>query len=152
MPKFADILSSGILFVLGLVLVLYLIPAEIALPDYEVTMSPRLLPYICAIAITSLSLMLLITQFFDSSRSNEKSLSDWFTARESWALTTITALFVFCILLFEYVAPVAAGAVLIFGSQLILGERNPITLVVMPATLLLGAYLLFYKVLGTVVG
>lgn len=152
MPKFADILSSGVLLVFGLVLVFYLIPAEIALPDYEVTMSPRLLPYICAIAIIGLSLMLLIARLLEPSRLNEKSLSDWFTAREGWALTSITALFIICILLFQHVAPVVAGAVLIVGTLLVLGERNPVTLVVMPVTLLLGAYLLFYKVLGTAIG
>ena len=140
------------MLIFGLGLILYLIPAEIAFPDYDVTMSPRLLPYLCAGAIDGLSLLLVVARLLKAPRSDEPRFKVWFTANEFWSLTTITGLFVVCILLFVYVAPIAAGATLIVGALLILGERNPITLVVMPCVLLLGAYLLFYQVLGTAIG
>lgn len=152
MPKLADMLSGVIVLVFGLSLVLYFIPTEIALPDYEVTMSPRLLPYLCGIAIIGLSLALVVGQLLQAPQKGERSLTDWFRAREAWSLTTITGLFVVCIVFFQFVAPAAAGWALIVGALLILGERNPITLVVMPVALLLGAYLLFYDVLGTAIG
>ena len=53
--------------------------------------------------------------------------------------------------LFLTVGVLAASVVLVVGALLILGERRPVTLVLMPLCLIGGAYLLFYRLLGTAI-
>ncbi len=152
MPKSADLISSTILLAFGLALVFFIIPNQIDLPDYEVTMSPRLLPYICGIAIIVLSTILIVQRLIERFGEFEPPIEGWFSAAEIKALGGVAGLFVICIALFVYIAPLVSGAVLVVGLLALFGERNLVTYIAMPAALLLGTYLIFYQVLGTAIG
>ena len=67
------------------------------------------------------------------------------------ALARIGAVFALSLALYDWVSPLAAGATLVAGSLLALGERRPLVIVLMPSALLLALWLLFYKVLGTAI-
>ena len=152
MPKNADLISSTLLLAFGLSLIFFVIPGQIALPDYEVTMSPRLLPYLCAGAISVLSINLIIQRLFKQDEALEADKKGFLSLEEAKALGGITGLFAICIGLFVYVAPVAAGAVLVIGLLALFGERNLVIYVAMTGALLVSTYLIFYQILGTAIG
>ncbi len=152
MPKRAELISSGVLLAFGLLLVFFIIPNQIGLPDYEVTMSPRLLPYICAIGIIVLSGSQIIQHLLARHRDSGVPFKGWFTAAEGKALVGIAGLFIICIALFIHAAPIVAGGVLVVGLLALFGERNILIYVALPTALLLATYLIFYQVLGTAIG
>ena len=65
--------------------------------------------------------------------------------------SAVGAIFALSVALFSWVSPLAAGAVVVAGSLLVLGERRPWMILGMPVLLLLALWFLFYKVLGTAI-
>jgi len=48
--------------------------------------------------------------------------------------------------------PLVAGAVLVIGATLMMAERHPLALILLPAGALGAGWLLLYRILGTSVG
>ncbi|MEC7259864.1 MAG: hypothetical protein VXW58_18800, partial [Pseudomonadota bacterium] len=67
------------------------------------------------------------------------------------AFAAIMGLFAVSVALFLLVNALAASLVLIVGALLILGERRPLILLLMPLCLIGGTWLFFTRVLGTAI-
>ncbi|WP_158972217.1 tripartite tricarboxylate transporter TctB family protein [Chachezhania sediminis] len=147
--KRADLVSGLVLAAFGVVMLAVVIPAQIE-PAPDGYVSPRLVPNLAMIVIVALSL-LLVLQSLPKSEETPKAGTPVFFARDWVALAKISGVFAASLVLFWLGSPLAAGAVLIAGTLLLLGERRPVILVGMPAGLLLAVWALFYKLLGTVI-
>ncbi len=145
----ANVVSGIVLALFGLVMLFAVIPWQID-PGPEGMVSPRLVPSMMMVLIVALSAILIASNM----RAPQDGLPEPglpLTWGELVALAKIGAVFTVAILLFVFVSPLAAGAALIVGSLVALGERRPLVLVLMPAVLLLALWALFYKVLGTAI-
>jgi hypothetical protein len=105
-------------------------------------------PNLAMIVVTGLTLLLVVKslrQVDDSPWGRMKV----FSRGEMIALLKIGAVFAVSLAAFLLGAPLVAGIVLVAGTLLLLGERRPLILVLMPAGLLLAIWALFYKLLGS---
>jgi hypothetical protein len=143
----ANILSGVILIVFGGAMLLFIIPAQIE-EGPEGMMSPRLVPQMMMALIMGLSLLLVLSNL---RAAPEPDAAPPFTRPELIASAALLGLFAAAVALFLTVGVLAASVVLVVGALLILGERRPATLVLMPLCLIGGAYLLFYRLLGTAI-
>lgn len=144
----ANVVSGVVLALFGLLMLFVVIPAQIE-PGPDGIVSPRLVPNMMMILVIALALLLIVT--------NLRAPAGWMpdpvpiTWSELAALVKIGAVFAVSIGLYLLVSPLAAGAALIVGALVVLGERRPVVIVLMPAALLLVIWVLFYKVLGTAI-
>ena len=143
----ADLISGIVLAVIGLVTIFFVIPWQIA-PGPAGYMSPRLVPTLMMALITSLSLLMVIRNL--KPKGDERS-EPVFTRDDGLAVLRIGGLFAVALALYAWVSPLAAGIALVGGGLLVLGERRPWVLILMPAGLLVAVWALFYKVLGTAI-
>ncbi len=142
-----NIVSGIVLAVVGLLTIFVLIPWQIA-PGPEGYMSPRLVPTMMMALITGLAALLVVNNIRAGAEPDEPQP---FTRAEMLAVGKIGGLFAISVALYLWVSPLAAGAALVAGALLVLGERRPLVIVLMPAGLLLAIWVLFYKVLGTAI-
>ncbi|GHG95578.1 tripartite tricarboxylate transporter TctB family protein [Pseudodonghicola xiamenensis] len=147
--KRADLVSGLVLTAFGVVMLAVVIPAQIE-PAPDGYVSPRLVPNLAMIAITALSLLLVLKNL-PKSEDTPQVRAPVFSGREWVALIKIAGVFAVSLGLFWLGSPLAAGATLIVGALFLLGERRPLLLIGMPAGLLLAVWALFYKLLGTVI-
>ncbi len=141
----ANIISGICLAVFGLVMLFAVIPWQIPEGPPGI-MSPSLVPTLSMSVIVLLSILLIAVNV--RSRADETA-DAVISSSEYWALGKIAALFLAGLLIFYVAGPLAASIVLIAGGLLLLGERRPLVLVVLPLALIGAVYLLFYQVLGT---
>lgn len=148
--KHANAVSGVVLTLFGLVTLFIVIPWQIE-PGPKDIMSPRLVPSMMMIIIIALSALLTLTNV-RAIRLNPQEASKPPVSRfELMALLKIGAVFALAIMLYLLVSPLAAGAALVIGTLIVLGERRPLVLILMPTALLLAIWFLFYKVLGTAI-
>ncbi|KEJ94250.1 hypothetical protein SUH3_07670 [Pseudosulfitobacter pseudonitzschiae] len=147
--KRADLISGIVLAVFGLMMLAFVIPLQIeqAPTGY---VSPRLVPNLAMIIIVGLS-GLLIVKSLRKAGAPPLLPDAVFSRSELIALLKVSAVFIVALVLFWLGTPLGAGIVLIAGTLVLLGERRPLILVLMPAGLLLAIWVLFYKVLGTAI-
>jgi len=151
----ANVVSGIVLAVFGLVMLFAVIPAQID-PGPEGIVSPRLVPNMAMILITVLSVFLVVTNLRAASLRAGETGPDAepsmpISRSEIVALLKLGAVFAVALALYLFVSPLAAGAGLVIGTLVALGERRPVVIVLMPTVLLLAIWLLFYKVLGTAI-
>lgn len=145
----ANVVSGVALALFGLVMLLFVIPAQID-PGPEGIVSPRLVPSMMMILVTALAVLLVVT----SRRGTGGGAAEGapiISRSELAALLELGAVFALALGLHLLVSPLAGGAALVVGALLALGERRPLVLVLMPAGLLLALWLVFYEVLGTAI-
>lgn len=145
----ANIISGGLLAVICAIVLFAVIPWQIDEGPAGM-MSPRLVPSMMMIAVIALSLLLVFTNLKPDPESKEYQPSP-FSRAEMLALLKIGGVFALAIALYLWLSPLAAGAALIIGTLLVLGERRPLVIILMPSLLLFGIWALFYKVLGTAI-
>ncbi|MBT6275395.1 MAG: tripartite tricarboxylate transporter TctB family protein [Chromatiales bacterium] len=146
----ANIISSSVLLVFSLALLFWLIPWQVE-ETFDGQVSPRLLPQICAIGIGLLSAVMLFSNLFGADSKPKTDDAPPITRVEARAMFAIGGLLGLGILLFTWVGPLIACAVLIVGIMVVMGERRPLPIILIPSVLLGGAYVLFYEVLGTAI-
>ncbi|WP_193183333.1 tripartite tricarboxylate transporter TctB family protein [Nisaea sediminum] len=144
----ANVLSGVVLAVFGLVMLVVVIPAQIG-PGPEGMMAPSLVPSMMMILVIVLSLLLTFNNMKAKPENADDELPVPISRGEFAALLKLGAVFAAAIALYLWVSPLVAGAALIVGALLALGERRPLVIVAMPTALLLAIWFLFYKVLGT---
>ena len=120
---------------------------------YAGQVSPRLLPQICAVGIGLLSLVLIAGSIRTSVSVQSLPVVDrwpisWFELR---AMLVIGGLLAVAIWLFTMIGPIPASIILVCGILFAMGERRILPFVLIPTVLLVGSYLLFYKLLGTAI-
>ncbi|MEJ8573554.1 tripartite tricarboxylate transporter TctB family protein [Microbaculum marinum] len=145
----ANVVSGVVLALFGLLMLLVVIPAQIE-QGPEGVVSPRLVPNMMMFLVTVLSVVLVLTNYRPP-QDQEPEEPIPVSLPELAALVKIAAVFAVSVGLYLLVSPLAAGAALVVGSLVVLGERRPVVIVMMPAALLIGLWLLFYKVLGTAI-
>lgn len=139
------------MFAFGIVMLAYVIPQEIV-EGGDYTISPALLPEICAVGITALS-ALLVAKAVSRRRNGSGDPADTEETRPMpWtpalvALTTVTA----AVVIFRVIHPAPAVLFLVAALMLYMGERRWFFVAGLPVVLLGLGYLLFYEVLGLVV-
>lgn len=145
----ANVVSGVLLSLFGLVMLVVVIPWQIEAGPADM-MSPRLVPQIMMVTVTALALLLIVTNLRADPDETVAAASP-ISRSELAALAKIGAIFAVSLALYEWVSPLAAGAALVAGTLLALGERRLLVIVLMPSALLLALWLLFYKVLGTAI-
>ena len=171
----SDFIASIILILTGIVFYFIIIPQEIILED-EAIIGPDLLPNICVILISFLSILL----FFKSIKKqdlqgqknnkvkvnsdkeklddeqNNKSLMpgvpSQFTLIEVRRVFLLSLTIFISILLFTYVDVLISSIFLILGCCIVCGLRKIWIILALSVGLILLAYFLLYQVLGTAVG
>lgn len=141
----ANLISGAALQIFGIALAFVIIPLQIE-ESTDATISPRLLPQICAWALIFLSALLVVNTV--RHRPVVQQVSP-ISLPAFWAMVAISGVFVVGIILFLYTGPLWSSAVLVVVPMLLMGERRPVLLVAIPACLILAAYGLIYQVLGT---
>ena len=144
----ANVVSGVVLAVFGIAMLFAIIPWQIE-PGPQGMMSPRLVPGMMMAFVTVLAALLVINNL-RAEPDLEGDVSP-ISRGELLALIRIGAIFALSVALFSWVSPLAAGAVVVAGSLLVLGERRPWMILGMPVLLLLALWFLFYKVLGTAI-
>lgn len=148
--RWANIVSGVVLAVVGLLAIFVVIPWEVA-PGPAGYMSPRLVPIMMMALVTGLSALLVVNNLRAPADDGESEQPQPFTRAEMLAAAKIGVVFAISVALYLWVTPLAAGAALVVGALLVLGERRPLVIVLMPAGFLLAIWVLFYKVLGTAI-
>ena len=148
MPK-SDLISGIVLMLFGLVLLFYVIPTQTS-EGGDATISPALLPQICAVGIAGLAMLLTFRAVGNLRRrvaaGKTVPMSEW------WSALAVTLGVTVSVALFVWVNPAVAAGLLMVGLMLFMGERRVGFLIGIPLVLLVGAWFLFYKVLGTAIG
>ena len=161
----SDFVASIILFLTGIIFFFIIIPQEIVLED-EAIIGPDLLPNICIILITFLSALLFLKSIKKETKkdiNNEESNSVYknsmllkvkseFTLVEIRRVVFLSLSIFISILLFTYIDVLIASIFLLLSSCLVCGLRKIWIILSLSSGLLLLAYFLLYKVLGTAVG
>ena len=145
-----DLISGLVMFVFGIVMLLYVIPNEIV-EGGDYTISPALLPQICAVGITGLA-ALLIVKAVTTGRSGEAAAAEEEGRPMPWgpalaALAAVTA----AVAIFRVAHPAPAVLFLVAALMLYMGERRWYFVIGLPVALLAIGYVLFYEILGQVV-
>ena len=161
----SDFIASIVLILTGIVFYFIIIPQEIIVED-EAILGPDLLPNICIILISFLSVLL----FFKSIKIDEKkennnedkiSVHDnpmilngksEFTLIEIKRVFLLSLTILISILLFTYVDVLISSIILILGCCLVCGLRKIWIILSLSISLISLAYFLLYHVLGTAVG
>ncbi len=147
MPK-SDLIAGIILTVFGLTSLFVLIPTQTSAAG-DATISPALLPQICAIGITGLAILLTLRA---AGRLRRGLPAGQVVTKEEWlASGAVVGAVLGAIALFKFVNPMVGADFLIVGLMMYMNERRIWVLIAIPALLLIGAWVLFYRVLGTAI-
>jgi putative tricarboxylic transport membrane protein len=144
----SDFISGIALLGFGLVFLLFVIPFDIEAGP-EGVLPPSLVPNLMMGLIVFLSLILIVKNRRRPEGENAEDEHSPISSPEMKAVVWVVVLMASSILLFLWGGALPAAVVLVVGLMLAMGERRPLPLVLTPASLMLGAYLLFYQLLGT---
>lgn len=163
----SDFIASIILIFTGIIFYFIIIPQEIVLED-EAVIGPDLLPNMCIILITFLSLLLFIKSIKKQklTRKINKQLTDngvnnnlaFLNTRSDFSIIEVKRVFflslsiLISILLFVYVDVLISSIFLILSCCIVCGLKKIWIIISLSSGLILLAYFLLYKVLGTAVG
>ena len=161
----SDFITSIILIFTGVTFYFIIIPQEIVLED-EAIIGPDLLPNICIILITFLSVLLFfksIKKEIQNENNNEENSTIYdnpmmLKVKSDFSIIEIKRVFLLSlsilisILLFIYVDVLISSIFLILSCCVVCGLKKIWIITSLSAGLILLAYFLLYQVLGTAVG
>ena len=163
----SDFFASIFLFFTGIIFYFIIIPQEIVLEDQAV-IGPDLLPNLCIILITFLSVLLFFKSIKKGNQdeiNNEKLIDEegdnnrmlletriGFSPIEIKRVSFLSFSILISILLFTYVDVLTSSIFLILSTCLVCGLKKIWVVISLSAGLLSLAYFLLYQVLGTAVG
>ena len=163
----SDFIASIFLFFTGIIFYFIIIPQEIVLEDQAV-IGPDLLPNLCIILITFLSVLLFFKsikkgnqdeindeKLIDEEGDNNRILLETrigFSPTEIKRVSFLSLSILISILLFTYVDVLVSSIFLILSTCLVCGLKKIWVVISLSAGLLSLAYFLLYQVLGTAVG
>lgn len=147
MPK-SDVIAGISLTLFGMLALFVLIPNQTS-SGGDASISPALLPQICAAGITGLAMLLTARAAGRLSRGLPAGQT---VPNAEWLASAVVIVVVAAsIAIFKFINPAVAAGLLIVSLMLFMGERRPWFLIGIPAVLLIGAWFLFYRVLGTAI-
>lgn len=142
----ADILIASILICFVAAALFLVVPAQIP-EGFGGALSPRLVPQAALWGILALALVILVR----AARGHSAGI-DRIARSELLALIAVPALMLGATWLLPFVGPLGAGALLVAGGGLLMGERNPLMLAAQTGGMLLLGYVLIYVILGSSIG
>ncbi|MCB1362102.1 MAG: hypothetical protein H6899_10575 [Rhodobacter sp.] len=144
-----ETLTGLVLALFAGVMLVWIIPAEIP-RGVAGQLSPRLVPQVAVSGILVLGLWIagaaLVGGRLPAHRPGP------FSRPELVALVVLPALVLASIWVLALAGPVPAGVLLVAGAALLMGERRPVALILLPAGSLTLGWVLLYRILGTTVG
>lgn len=143
--RHSDVIVGAVLACFAGIMLLVVVPAQIP-EGFAGMLSPRLVPQLALGGIGLLGLG-VIAQGLRGAGHEVR-----FSGAELRALLAIPALLLAGLAVLSWFGPVAAGGLLVIGAALLMGERNPLSLLAQAGAMLGLGYLLLYVVLGTRVG
>ena len=146
----ANFVSGIVLLAASALFWFWLIPTQIEAHVGD-EVSPRLLPQICVLGVGFLSCLLIFNNSPWRGGAHAETGSSPISRAEFRALLVISASIAAAIFLFSSFGPVVASLFLTTSVLFAMGERRPLPFILIPACLISGAYLLFYKLLGTAI-
>jgi hypothetical protein len=147
MPR-SDLIAGVSLTVFGLLTLFVLIPTQTS-SGGDASISPALLPQICAIGITGLAILLT---FRSAGKLKRGEAAGQEVPNAEWQSSVAVIIAVVAgVLIFKFIHPALATALMIAGLMLYMEERRIWLLVGLPAVLLVSAWYLFYEILGTAI-
>ncbi len=146
--RIANLASGVSLIIFGGIMLWLIIPTQIEEAGPGM-MSPGLLPQMMVWLIIGLSVLLVATNLSAPASPDAKSAP--ITRDELIAFLKIGGVFGAALILFVTTGPLLAGTALIVGTLIVLGERRPLVILLMPMGLIGATYLLFYRLLGTAI-
>ena len=161
----SDFIASIVLILTGIIFYFIIIPQEIIVEDQAI-LGPDLLPKICIILISFLSVLLFFKSIKTDKKkenNNEDKISDdddpmILKVKSEFSLIEIKRVFLLSltilisILLFTYVDVLISSIFLILGCCLVCGLKKIWIILSLSFGLIFLAYFLLYQVLGTAVG
>ncbi len=144
----SDVIAGVLLTIFGLITLSVLIPTQTSSAG-DASISPALLPQICTVGITGLAVLLTLRAV---GRLRRGLAAGQAVPNAEW-LSSIAVIVAVAasIVLFKFINPAVGAAFLIVGLMLYMNERRLWLLIGIPAVLLIGAWFLFYRVLGTAI-
>lgn len=134
---------------LAAVSLIWVIPAEIP-HGIAGQLSPRLVPQVAVAGILALGLWIAGAALLGGRIPAHRPGP--FSRGELLAMVALPALVLASLWVLGLGGPLPAGALLVTGAALMMGERNPLALILLPAGSLGLGWLLLYRILGTTVG
>lgn len=143
--------KDDILIALGLIcfavaMLFFVMPAQIP-EGFGGALSPRLVPQVALWGILLLALVILVRAWCGFGPG-----IGGIARSELLALFAIPALMLGATWLLPLAGPLGAGALLVAGGGILMGERNPLVLAAQTGGMLLLGYLLIYVILGSSIG
>ena len=142
----ADILIATILICLVAAALGWVVPAQIP-EGFGGALSPRLVPVAALWGILGLALVILTRAWRGAGAPVDR-----IARSQVLALIAVPALMLGSTWLLVLAGPLGAGALLVAGGGLLMGERNPLVLLALTAGMLGIGYLLIYVILGSSIG
>jgi hypothetical protein len=142
----SNLITGAVMSIFGLFTLLYIIPTQTSEAG-DATISPALLPEICALSISILGALLAIMSL---NQLRAGATSDESPIKRDDLISAVFVLLAigFSSAVFILVNPALASLILVLSLMLYMGERRLPLLVAIPTTLTLAGYLLLYEVLG----
>jgi len=144
--KKADIISSGLVTLFGLMLIFFIIPNWVpTILDGDYGLRAKDMPNVAAISITALAALFFIysLRMQSQTEADKPPLN-----RQNWVFLFQIALFLlFVVAIFEWVGFLAAGPVTIGGFMIMMGERRPLHVGATAIGVTVGIWLFFWQLL-----
>ena len=145
--KKADIISSGLVTLIGLMLLFVIIPIWVpTILDGEYGLRAKDMPNVAAISITGLAVLFFIYSLKTKDRSSADSSSP-LTRQNCLYLFQIALFMLFVVAIFEWIGFLVAGPITIGGFMIIMGERRPLHVGGTAIGVTLGIWLFFWQLL-----
>lgn len=139
-------LVGGVVVLAAVGAALGIVPTQIP-RGYAGMLSPRLVPVLALTGIVLLGLVIVVQAL------RRPPVAPVRLSRTEWiGFVAIPTILLLALWLLSLVGPVVAGAGVVIGAALVMGERNPVMLLAQAAGLLAVGYVLLVLVLGTTVG
>ena len=150
--KTADIISCGLVTVIGLALLFVIIPGFVPVeagPGFG--LAATTMPNVAIITLTTLAAMFCIHRVRDRHPEAETDKEEDTVApipRKSWLFLLRGSLFLIAVTaLFEWVGFLAAGPLTIGGFMIMMGERRPVPIVLTSVCATVVTWLFFWQFL-----
>lgn len=145
----SNLISGAVMTIFGLITLFIIIPTQTSTAG-DATISPALLPQICALGIAVLGAVLVALSYGKLRRGEGSTeapvkLDEWVSA------AVVVIVIAVAVVIFKLVHPGVAVVFLVLTLMLYMGERRWWLLAGIPGCLAIGGYIFFYRILGMAV-
>jgi len=145
--KKSDTIAAAVLFIIGILAVFVIIPQQTT-PGERYGLPPAFFPTLSMVLITGLSAVLLLKNVFKSKAEADRTIS---MTHKNWIyITGITAFLFICLLIIKYFGFIAGGILTIASLMIYMGERKPLTIILVAVLAPTFTYIILWKFLQVI--